>query len=435
MSATPQSPKKRKWRRKFLFTLMATVLSVVMLEAFAWIYVKLFLIHHALEEFQHQQFQLANTARSEETARAILHPYFGWVYDADSDPGETFFESDHFPVNDFGFPDDGSSLVEKSEDEISIAILGGSFAQEMSLSASDQLVETLQTVPQFAGRNINVVRLAMSGYKQPQQLIIINYFFAIGAKYDYVINLDGFNEAALPVIQNLTQDIHYSYPRNWHARMKDVVEPEKTSISFRLLSIRAARQNLARDILNAPWNFSALAQLIWKFRDDRLQNELVSLSGDLVKERLEEGRAFLSGGPDQEFASEMERYSAMADLWMRSSQQLKAICDLNGAEYFHFLQPNQYVPNSKPLSAEELESNYGPPDFGTRIVVEECYPLLQERSQKLLDEDIRFTDLTQIFADETQTLYRDKCCHVNPTGYEIVAKAIATELIEQSDSN
>ncbi len=53
------------------------------------------------------------------------------------------------------------------------------------------------------------------------------------------------------------------------------------------------------------------------------------------------------------------------------------------------------------------------------------YPLLIEAGRELSTAGVRFHDLTQIFAHETQPTYRDNCCHLNPTGNELLAVAMA----------
>jgi len=48
----------------------------------------------------------------------------------------------------------------------------------------------------------NLVILGFPGYKQPQQLLALAYFLSLGAEYDLIINLDGYNDIVLPVTDN-----------------------------------------------------------------------------------------------------------------------------------------------------------------------------------------------------------------------------------------
>jgi hypothetical protein len=56
----------------------------------------------------------------------------------------------------------------------------------------------------------------MTGWKQPQQPLALSYFLSLGAKYDVVMNLDGFNELALPFLNNLRAGVYPFFPRLWN---------------------------------------------------------------------------------------------------------------------------------------------------------------------------------------------------------------------------
>jgi hypothetical protein len=95
-----------------------------------------------------------------------------------------------------------------------------------------------------------------------------------------------------------------------------------------------------------------------------------------------------------------------------------------GIEYYDFLQPNQYLPGSKPMS--ELERSLTvEPTYPAKTAVETGYPMLITAGRELAAQGVRFHDLTGIFAQITQPTYRDNCCHLNPTGNELLAVAMA----------
>src|SRR5262249_17471047 len=91
--------------------------------------------------------------------------------------------------------------------------------------------------------------------------------------------------------------------------------------------------------------------------------------------------------------------------------------------YYHFLQPNQYPPGSKPLSPEERRLAYWH-DLPARSIIEEGYPLLREAGKRLARRGVRFHDLSLAFARVEATLYVDNWCHFNPKGNEILAEAM-----------
>jgi hypothetical protein len=132
----------------------------------------------------------------------VLHPYLGFV----AAPRAGF--------NRFGFPGD-DPILEAADDEINICITGGSVALQLFRFSRERMVEHLKSEPSLAGKKLNVVVVALGGFKQPQQLIALSYLLALSAHYDVVINLDGFNEVALPYGDNLPFGVFPTFPRHW----------------------------------------------------------------------------------------------------------------------------------------------------------------------------------------------------------------------------
>ncbi len=64
-------------------------------------------------------------------------------------------------------------------------------------------------------------------------------------------------------------------------------------------------------------------------------------------------------------------------------------------------------------------------DHPYRHAVETGYPLLIQAGEELGAQGVRFFDLTAVYSDHPEPLYRDTCCHVTLAGYQIVAEAIA----------
>ena len=90
--------------------------------------------------------------------------------------------------------------------------------------------------------------------------------------------------------------------------------------------------------------------------------------------------------------------------------------------YYHFLQPNQYVPASKPIRRDEAA--IATRNDAYRRSVEAAFPLLREAGRALTAKGVRFHDLTNAFADHPEPLYIDNCCHFNKQGNLIVADRI-----------
>ncbi len=122
----------------------------------------------------------------------------------------------------------------------------------------------------------------------------------------------------------------------------------------------------------------------------------------------------------------------LAALWHDASLQLARLCAANGVQYFHFLQPNQYLPGSKQLSEEELRTAFlGGHAYGRWVPL--GYPLLREEGSALVAAGVKFHDLTDVFADVTETIYVDDCCHVNERGNELMAREMARFVLSQAE--
>ncbi len=70
------------------------------------------------------------------------------------------------------------------------------------------------------------------------------------------------------------------------------------------------------------------------------------------------------------------------------------------------------------------------PDHPYRPGVLEGYPLLRSAGKSLRENGIAFTDLTTLFYDCRETVYSDRCCHFNRRGNEMIATAIAAEIVQ-----
>jgi hypothetical protein len=119
-------------------------------------------------------------------------------------------------------------------------------------------------------------------------------------------------------------------------------------------------------------------------------------------------------------------------LWRDGSLLMQTICDHIGAQYVHVLQPNQYVRGSKPLTQEELDVAYSPGSPFDRFV-SKGYPVLRRYSAELVDNGIRFLDLTSVFENVPKTLYVDDCCHLNHEGYTMLAHEIARFVVDSDE--
>src|SRR5436305_14825248 len=107
------------------------------------------------------------------------------------------------------------------------------------------MLQPLRTSPQFRDREMIFGRLGMSGYKQPQQLLLLTYLLSQGAEFDVLINLDGFNEIGLHSSENMYQNTHPSFPRAWRFRLHTEPTSRVVHAVHRYTSQKASRCQMA----------------------------------------------------------------------------------------------------------------------------------------------------------------------------------------------
>jgi hypothetical protein len=417
------------WKR-WLFRLGCAAASLAGAELLSWLGLCFLVNDFRRETLIERQESLAEGNVAVGTSAESIHPYLGWVLNPETNPGGEV-NGRRVPVNRFGLFDDDHGVPRRGPDRVVVAVLGGSVASQMSLLGEQTLLERLRAAPEFAGKDVQIVRLAMSGYKQPQQLMALNYFLALGAEFDIVVNVDGFNEVALTVCENDPAGVFAAYPRAWHVRTMDIVDSRQYSSSYRLLEARAQRQELAAAARRSWLRWSMTYQLVWKVRDELLFARQNDLAATRRGNRELQGRGFHSDGPGQLYDTQQAGAldAHVVALWSNSSLQLSRLCEANGADYLHVLQPNQYHAGSKPLSAQELENYYTETPCHAQAV-RRVYPLMIAEGARLREQGVRFHDLTMLFADVEETIYSDYFCHYNQRGNDLLAERVAGLIAE-----
>lgn len=350
----------------------------------------------------------------------VVHPYLGFVGDPNNTDG----------VSEYGFY--GASPVGiKTDDQLIIGIFGGSFAFSMSLFSKDVFINELKQISKFQDKEIVVHTIALGGYKQPQQLFALSYLLSLGAYFDLVINLDGFNEVALPPVENIPKNVFPFYPRHWFARVHAFNDRKMLTLIGEISLFAEKQKRWAKLFATTPLRYNITCNLLWGFYNKSLSKKKVEREILLKQYTLkrEASLKYLATGPSFHYTHEAEMYKALAEVWRRSSIQMNQLCEAGGIEYFHFLQPNQYVAGSKTMQAEELQRAFQE-DHPYKEGVEKGYPYLLSAGRYLVDQGVIFHDLTMIFANHDEPLYNDTCCHLNKKGYDMIARTIGKIIVE-----
>jgi hypothetical protein len=432
-SADTRSPPRRKGptgRRLWLFRGILLIVLIPVLELISWLGLRFENPGFSFQQFHQRQEHLAFAATDSEDRPEVVHPYMGWILNPQTN-AEVKVGDQREPVNAMGFADSGPTLRKRSPGHFLLGITGGSVAQQFSFRGADALKRRLSQSARFHDVDVEIVRLSFAGFKQPQQLMTLNYLLSLGGELDALVNIDGFNEVTLPVCEN-QDDIFAAYPRLWNTLTLNLADPRLSSESYRLLQLRAERQESARAMLDSPLRFSPTRQLLWEIRDAYLARKLTALARELFDKQKTEGRPFAISGPPQLYHDDAGMYRQLVEIWSNSSRQMSNLCRANHIAYIHVLQPNQYVPDTKPLGKEERalaireEECYGPS-------VRAGYPLLIREGAKLRAEGVDFHDLTRLFAAFADPIYADFCCHYNQKGNDLLAEAVAEALLAALD--
>ncbi len=332
----------------------------------------------------------------------IIHPYYGFTSPLLVDD-----------LNAMPPPQTGA-------DTVVIGVLGGSVAEEVTPSFR-QAVEQYFADNALAKEPV-IHNLSERAMKQPQQKDIVSHLLAMGGSFDIIVNLDGFNELVL-AHRNFQGGVFPFFPQDWSNRNRWTTAEVALVGQIRLLRGEMAARRQAGQ--SSPLRSSAAYGLLNRYRTQQLENRIIQLNYELTT--TESDYSLEAYGPPGNFRNVAEVHQEAVRVWYRSSAILSLLSAGAGSEYYHFLQPNQYLPDTKPLSADEL-AFYAHPKSVENISYAQAYPLLAEFGAKLQQRGINYFDLTRIFSNHPETLYSDHCCHLNARGYELLAAAMVARM-------
>lgn len=412
-----------------LFTLLLAELLTMWLyptirgNANTWadIYDRLHMINAETELAQGKRFY----GKSVEVA-SLLHPYLGFAMDPQTQLQQRNGKWFH-PYSDLGFFRSGTLPIGHNDDTFIVAISGGSVAgQFFNTGGNLALQRALESDPVLRRKKVKVLNYALAGFKQPQELMTLNYLLVLGGHFDLWISLNGFNDIVLPAFENEPNHVAMVYPRGWNLLTQSAVDPVEANLRSVLFTTTAQREHWRTIAARPLLERSALVRAWWDIIDRRLQEKARTLTEQVQARQMRSfdyGPVYLDrDGVGPEFLAQRS-----LEIWERSTQQMAKLCASNGTTYVVFVQPNQYFKDSKVLNEEEKRIAWA--KDGYRPYAEIGYPLLAASAPKLRAEGISVVDLTMIFRDESRTVYSDTCCHLNDLGNEIMGQHMTEEII------
>jgi len=416
--------------KRLIYILIYLIIIVITLEITPFILSSFILGHSFSRSSIHNELAQSNdlnvvseddqgsSEQSEYLGDHILHPYLGFV----SIPHDTY--------NEFCLPGI-NPLTKKSPDCLNVVIMGGSVAKDLYSYSGDRIKEKLKATERYRNKRINLVVFALGGFKQPQQLLALNYFMALGAEYDIVINLDGFNEIVLPYSDNLPFHVFPSYPRHWNIYARKKLDSKVVLLLGKQAVVKEEQEKCKRKLSQSIARYSNFRLFIWQISDNQKTNDIAALELEIRNTIENSPTDYQATGIYTSINDTASFFEDQAVFWRKSSEQIDHLSKSAGFSYFHFLQPNQYVENSKKFTKEELEIAYEKGPFSYKDAAQTGYPFLIEEGSKLRKSNINFVDLTMMFKNESRSVYNDKCCHFNQLGYDLIADKIINTIISE----
>lgn len=364
-----------------------------------------------------------------------LHPFFAFVLE----PGAFTHEESGLKVNNYGFLSlYDYPFLKTNENQFVIGVFGGSVANDLAVNSivneargNEGFIQYLKNLPQLKDKEIIILSFAGGGYKQPQQLLILNYFLAIGQELDLVINIDGFNEVALSSLNNQAQ-IELALPSLQHIQPLTGLANNDLSVMKAIVEISELKDNLLTAINKLE---SCRLALCHSFRSLQVKQVLENYQTQVINydEKIARKSNKIGGSESLVHFTKMPAvleddvaFQKMTDIWYDSSLAMDRILSSRNIPYFQFIQPNQYYPTQRVFTEEEKFIFFDNHPYAEGV--RKGYPLLLSKVENLQNENVNVFNAVKILDDEKTPVYRDACCHYNALGKIILEKYIANSI-------
>lgn len=291
-----------------------------------------------------------------------LHPFFGYVLKQ----GIFANEESGIRVNNYGLVSKYDyPFIKSNNNQFVIGVFGGSVANDFAVNSlfseaigNQGFIQYLKQIPQLKDKEIIILCFAGGGYKQPQQLLMLNYFISIGQEFDAVINIDGFNEVALSH-QNNQERIELFLPSVQHILPLTQLASDDLSVMAAIVQISELKNNLSTGINKLEscklafcygWRSLQVKGLL-----NRYQTEIIKYDEQIARNssKIDRSNSLVYLNKMSEVLEDKVAFEKVAKNWYESSLTMSQILADRNILYFHFVQPNQYHPTERIYSPEE----------------------------------------------------------------------------------
>lgn len=364
-----------------------------------------------------------------------LHPFFGYVQKPEQIPHLKKFD---IRYNDYGFISAYEyPLIKQDENQFIVGVFGGSVASRYSVNEikNNILEQALQQLPDLKNKEVIILSFATGGYKQPQQLLILNYMLALGQNFDLVINIDGFNEVALSNLNNKTQ-LAWMMPSGNHVFSLASLATNSLSTETleNLLNIKKIKPQLTEAINLREQCDLATCYTLYSIYYQFILNDYQKAIAVFEEEQKKQIPSLFSKQspfyfyPQESTLSHPELYNSVAKNWGKTSFLMSQILAKRNIPYFHFIQPNQYYPTQRQFS--EAEKRIAFTDASPYAeAIQEGYPYLLNQVDDLRSRGVNIFNSVAILDNIDDVVYLDNCCHYNEEGETVLSNYIANNIV------
>ncbi|NJR21061.1 MAG: hypothetical protein HC786_02200 [Richelia sp. CSU_2_1] len=413
---------------------LVLLLVFIELGSLGWYYVKHKQIFYTRQKPQDNSALGINLegVRLNQSIVERFHPYFGFIQKPSSDfrPG--------FKVNNYGFISPHDYPFKKTKpNQFIIGVFGGSVASGYAIFEvqNQVLAKYLKQLPGLQDKEFVILSFATGGYKQPQQLLILNYFLALGQEFDMVVNIDGFNEVALANLNNQNKidlampSVQHILPLTNLANNSLSLQAMKTTIAIQENKAKINRgledlQNCKLAACNAVTSVY-LQKLVNNYRKDVLWFEK-----ERGKTTETDGGSAVFINTNPAVLKDDIAFDRMAWNWAKSSIFMNKVLSSSNVPYFHVIQPNQYYPTKRVFSEAEKKIAFNPETPYDKSV-KLGYPALFEKLPNLKKNNVNVLNGVNIFDKTKDIVYVDSCCHYNKAGEAIFSDYIGQSILEK----
>lgn len=291
-----------------------------------------------------------------------------------------------------------------------VGILGASLAEELVSEITPQGIKQF-FVSELGSRGwkgeVEVVVLAAGAARQPRQLISSTLY---KDEFNFFLSFEGINEM-------LTG--HGTCAPAYFPLAIRGYDPEFTSPYQRALRLTQAIYNSGNAVFGSWLGSLATVKAFWH----RLEPLLFSTFKHFESADALEIQAGCADRADN------QRADALA--WRKFLNRQHQILN-SGSEVrlITFLQPSQYLPGAKIITAEEKKI-FSRVSLPTQEHFANTYAAGLAEIRPLGKDHPGIVDLTMVFKNDSETLYKDDCCHLNLTGYQKLWVAATEEIRKQ----